>query len=316
MDIRPLTLTDRLAWSHLLAVSFARQPAQMEQLLQHFYGERQLVAWGAWDGDNLAAQYSCLLTKLWLPNCAELQTVGMSINMAVHPNYRGRGLIKQVSWPVYDEVRERGGIAGVGFSNAEGVKVDKRSKGYGYRVVGKMVSVLALISKRRWKKRPFSPSIELTTTWPASLINVPHSSDKIHFVTTPATLQQRFGTHPFRAYQFGVQHGANDVEGVVVYRPFTRWGVSGVSLLTAYGADLPQLVSGWLQVLSNNGLYFVHMATSPNATLYQILKQQSRCFPIYRTRTPYFLTAKPLLNDTFTTLFDFDQWDCLGGDIL
>ena len=100
MDIRPLTLENCSAWSDLLAVAFARQPAQMAALLHHFYGKRQLVAWGAWDRERLVAQYSCLLTQIYIPTMAAPQIVGMSINMAVHPDYRRRGLIKHVAQPV------------------------------------------------------------------------------------------------------------------------------------------------------------------------------------------------------------------------
>ncbi|MEZ4642293.1 MAG: hypothetical protein R3E31_06070 [Chloroflexota bacterium] len=43
--------------------------------------------------------------------------------MAVRPDYRGRGLlIKQVSQPVYAALAALGGVAGVGFSNAAGVR--------------------------------------------------------------------------------------------------------------------------------------------------------------------------------------------------
>ncbi|MEZ4646792.1 MAG: GNAT family N-acetyltransferase [Chloroflexota bacterium] len=74
-----------------------------------------LLAWGAWDGARLAAQYSCLLTSLRLPGTEEPARVGMSINMAVHPDYRGQGLIKQVSQPVLC------GAGGVGWRGWRGV---------------------------------------------------------------------------------------------------------------------------------------------------------------------------------------------------
>jgi hypothetical protein len=34
------------------------------------------------------------------------------------------------------------------------------------------------------------------------------------------------------------------------------------------------------------------------------------------SRTPYYLTAKSLSDNTPNTLFDFNRWDCVGGDIL
>lgn len=308
MDIHPLTLEDLPAWSKLLAVSFERQPAQMAKLLAHFYGERQLIAWGAWDGTRLAAQYSCLLTELWLPSLPTPQTVGMSINMAVHPDYRGQGLVKHVSQPVYAEVAKRGGIAGVGFSNAAGVKVDKRSSGYGYRVIGKMVSLLAVIAKR-----PSFPLLTLTSSWPTNLLEAPQPTTAICFAPTPQSLEHRFAHHPFRRYQFGIlPNGA----GVVVYRPFRQRGIAGVSLLAAYGADQTTLLGGWLHALTNQGIRVVHVVVSPNSQLRRVLQRQSWCFPLPIHQTPYFLTAKPLQTTTPAALFDFVNWDCTGGDIL
>lgn len=314
MDIRPLTLDDQQAWSELLAVSFSRTPKQMALLLSHFYGERRLVAWGAWDGKRLVAQYSCLLAQLWLPNGPKAQTVGMSVNMAVHPDYRGRGLVKQVSQPVYDEVGERGGIAGVGFSNAAGIKVDKRSKGYGYQVVGQMIPSLAILIK---SLRPSSvPPLILTPDWPKNLTAVSRPSPGICFATTPDRLRHRFGRHPFRRYQFGLQVANDRVEGVVVYRPFRRWGLSGASLLLTYGADQDALLAGWLQALLQHNIRLIHVVTSPQAALRRALQQQTWCLPLFKSQTPYFLTAKPLQQQIPETLFQFENWDCVGGDIL
>src|SRR5690606_20213096 len=101
MDVIPLTPGHCHPWADLLAVSFARTPAEMAQLLAWLQAGPGLIAYGAWDGERLAAQYSCRLTALHLPGHDASAAVGLSINMAVHPQYRGRGLIKQVAAPVY-----------------------------------------------------------------------------------------------------------------------------------------------------------------------------------------------------------------------
>src|SRR5690349_13675851 len=138
MNIMPLSPEHHPACADLLAASFGRTSAEMSQLLRYLYAGYSVIAWGAWDGDRLVAQYSCLLTSLNVPGMDVPMLVGMSVNMAVHPDYQGRGLIKQIAQPVYQAVGEQGGMAGVGFSNAAGVKVDRRSKGYGYQVIGQM----------------------------------------------------------------------------------------------------------------------------------------------------------------------------------
>ena len=149
MDIRPFTPNDTQAWANLLASSFERKPQEMVQLLEFLQRIAPLISYGAWDGNRLAAQYSCLIRPLHLPGHKDLVVkVGVSLNMAVHPNYRGHGLVKKVAAPVYETVKELGAIAGVGFSNAEGVKVDRRSKGYGYRVIGRLQPSIAYLVGR------------------------------------------------------------------------------------------------------------------------------------------------------------------------
>lgn len=75
----------------------------MVQLLHWLYAGHDLIAWEVWDGSRLAAQYCSLLTALSIPDIAAPECVGLSINLAVHPDYRGRVLVKQVAQPVYAE---------------------------------------------------------------------------------------------------------------------------------------------------------------------------------------------------------------------
>ena len=307
MRISPLTIEDHWAWAELLATAFGRQPTDMVQLLTFLQALAPLIAYGAWDGAQLAAQYSCVLRRVHVPGQLEPMMVGVSINMAVHPNYRGQGLVKQVAQPVYTAVHAQGGIAGVGFSNAAGVKVDRRSKGYGYQVVGQLNSTVG------WLKRPLSyQPLPLTKTWPETFAapSLPPPA-RYSFVNPSAWLEQRFAHHPFRRYQFGV--GA---DGLVVYRPFRWRGFKGVSLLTASGQDLAKLLRQWGSALWRQGVRIVHVLTSPAATLLRALKETAVCLKMPYTRSPYYLTAKQLCSETPDTLFDFNLWDCTGGDIL
>ena len=302
MEIRPFSTADISAWAALLAVSFDRQSAEMHNLLHYLQALDPLIAYGAWDGTRLAAQYSCLLRQLHLPNQTQPVQVGLSLNMAVHPDYRGRGLIKQVAAPVYAAVREAGGIAGVGFSNAEGVKVDKRSKGYGYRVVGKMQPMLTCLLRQP----RFEPLI-LSDTFPETMPTVTNRSTGICFNDTSRWLRQRFDRHPFRQYQY-----AFGEDGVVVFRPNPHT----VSLLAAHGTNIPTLINRWLATLWQSGIRYIHTLTSPASTIKAALQQTALTISLPYTRTPYYLTAKPLRDETPDGLFDFGRWDCIGGVIL
>src|SRR5688572_13913071 len=104
MRIALLTLDDIHPWAKLLAASFGRQTDEMEQLLTYFYAGHSLIAYGAWDGKRLAAQYCCPMMSLHVPGIASSLQAGMSVNMTTHPDYRGRGLIKQLATPTYEAV--------------------------------------------------------------------------------------------------------------------------------------------------------------------------------------------------------------------
>lgn len=58
-------------------------------------------------------------------------------DMATAPAYRGQGLISRLAREVYAEVVRSGAALSIGFSNEEGLKVDRNAKGYGYRVIGR-----------------------------------------------------------------------------------------------------------------------------------------------------------------------------------
>jgi hypothetical protein len=312
MDFAPLTPADCSAWADLLAVSFDRTPADMEGLLGWLIQGWPLVAWGAWDGVKLAAQYSCRVMDVCVPGHHEPVKVGMSINMAVHPDYRGQGLIKQVARPVYEAIAEQGGIAGVGFSNAEGVKVDLKSKSYGYRVVGRLTSTLVWLAQRHG-----TPPLKLTDEWPEKWCPGALSGDSsIRFALRPYQIQQRFARHPFRRYAFGVWDESDCTRGIVIYRPIHYGRIRGAGLLAAYSDDLPELLRRWSAALQLERIGFVHVLTSPQAALRTALPEMGRMIHLPYSRTPYYLTAKSLDTSRAQPLFDFNRWNCVGGDIL
>lgn len=317
MDIAPLTLDDLTPWAELLAVSFDRSTEDMVRLLRWLHSGYDLIAYGAWDGDRLAAQYAVL----WVNLCCDSASVcaGMSLNMSVHPDYRGRGLVKQVSAPVYAEVEARGGVCGFGFSNAEGVQVDRKSKGYGYRVVGKLRSTVGLVLPRRDVS-----ALEITDMLPDSLCamnaEITHGQgDHIQFATTWAKIHHRYAQHPFRRYRYGLWREDDQLRGVVVYRPTCFGTIKGASVLGAYcteAASLVELMARWSAAVTHEGVRFVHLLTTPNAALLSAV----RGLTLPYSRSPYYLTVKPIgaepHNSTPTAFFDFSRWAVMGGDIL
>jgi hypothetical protein len=103
---------------------------------------------------------------------------------------------------------------------------------------------------------------------------------------------------------------------VVIYRPIQYGRIRGAALLAAYGNDLAELLRRWSAALQNEKMGFVHVLTSPQAALRTALPEMGRMIHLPYSRTPYYLTAKALNQQHAQALFDFNRWDCMGGDIL
>ncbi|KAA3654378.1 MAG: hypothetical protein DWQ04_34540, partial [Chloroflexi bacterium] len=158
--------------------------------------------------------------------------------------------------------------------------------------------------------------LKLTTEWPDKPFTEPINPHRVCFQVTPSWIFHRYALHPFRHYHFGVWETAVSVRGIVVFRPFRRGPIAGVSLLTAYSDDLAELLTRFCTTLRKNGIRFVHLLTTPEANLQTMLQETNFCVPLPVTRTPYFLTFKPLIDNLPPILFDIKNWECNGGDIL
>jgi hypothetical protein len=283
----------------LLAICFDRTDAQMQALLA-WYDRMGMIAFGAWNGEQLVGQYAVLKRHLHLPDDVTPRLVGLSLNMAIHPDFRGRGLVKQMSAPTYAQLAAEGGIAGVGFSSAEGVKVDRNSKSYGYAVVGQMRSWVALPALRGAKipltlQQGFPETFESFTASPL-----------IRFAWDAPSWSLRYNAHPFRTYQSAVSAGS-----VLVFREV---GKRGVSLLAGTGANLQEGIRAWGGWLREHGKRYVHFISTPNAHLIHTMRRAMTVLPMPFSRQPQYLTVKPIAEHA--ALLDFHQWDCTGGDVL
>lgn len=310
MHIEKLTFATEQQWATLLALCFERSPDDMLATLHWLSTIGSMEAYGAWNDDKLVAQYACLLRTVIINQ--EHILVGMSANMAVHPDYRGRGIIKQVSLPVYNIISQLGGKLGLGFSNAEGVKVDRNSKGYGYQVIGQMQSIIGM-----FKDFCVQP-LTLTESLPESALFADdiQPSSSAYFHKNYDYLYKRYASHPSRNYQFAIWEEANQILGMVVYRPVSLMGLPAIALLDAYGCDVGELLKRWSGTMEGCGQHIFHVLLSPNSHIKALLKQHWMIAPLPYTRTPYFLTAKPLQDNLPDSIFDFKQWDLIGGDIL
>ncbi|MFN8529775.1 MAG: GNAT family N-acetyltransferase [Anaerolineae bacterium] len=314
MQVNELSLVEHTPeWAALLAAAFERPYEDMLQLLTWLHQGFKLIAWGAWVEDRLVAQYTCLLRPLYLPETNHVVQVGMSVNMAVHPDYRGRGLIKQVAQPVYDTVYASGGAAGVGFSNAKGVQVDRHSTAYGYRVCGQLQPIAAPVPFRRRSQKRLELSDRIAGQFHSDVFSRWAS---IHFMQTGAALQHRYEQHPFRRYQFGLWREGDCILGVVIYRRVRVMGMPAAALLGAYGVNVEELLCRWMASLRDEGIHIVHLLSSTQSVTRRALASIVPLRVLPHARSPYYLTVKPLDEEMPASLLDYAAWDCTGGDVL
>lgn len=305
MELHALTLAERHAWAVLLADCFERQPSETEKLLEWLYQLYQPYAWGVWEDGRLVAQYTAL--KRPLAYQGAILSVGMSVNMAVHPDYRGRGYIKQMAAPVYEALKAEGVCFGLGFSNTEGVQVDKHSKGYGYYVVGQMRSMLAPIFPSH------SPKLILTEHFPDDCLKLLEMLPALGFPKDCDYLYQRYAAHPFRRYHYALWQEASGIVGMVVYRPSRIMGLPALSVLDIWAEDTPELLRRFMASASQQGYRLLHALVSPQSRLSQSLDW---AFRAPYTRNPYYLTLKPLAEGLSSAFDVFQHWDLIGGDVL
>lgn len=309
MELKQLTLEDTPAWAQLLSTCFDQSIRDMEQLIRWLYCIGTLEAFGMWDGDVLIAQYGCLHRTMSFNHL--MMPLGMSMNMAVHPDYRGQGLIKRVSQPVYDNLQNNHVMFGMGFSNAQGVQVDKHSKGYGYEFVGQMQPMI--IKTRDFK----SPTLKRLDTLPNPFCITPNqSSTKAHFSKDTNHLIHRYLQHPFRRYEYGIWCEDNRICGIVVYKIVRLMGIKSAALLDVFSPQPEELIMRWSTTLHHNHIHLIHLLASPQSHIKQILRTRFLTFDTSFTRNPYYLTVKPLATYFDAELLNFDQWDLVGGDVL
>lgn len=281
----------------------------MQQLIEWLYCLGTIEAYGLWNDGQLVAQYSCLHRAIIFNNLA--LSLGLSMNMAVHPNFRGKGLIKQVSQPVYDRLRDKQVVFGMGFSNAQGVQVDKHSKAYGYQIIGQMQSLV--IKTHNFKM----PSLTPLHTLPEPFCIQPNlSSSAAHFGKDTNHLIRRYLHHPFRDYEYGIWHENKEILGIVVYKKVSLWGIPAAALLDVYSQQPDEFLMRWSSTLCKSHIHLIHMLSSPQSEIKQIFRDHFLALEAPFTRSPYYLTVKPLANYFDTRLLNFNQWDLIGGDIL
>src|SRR5258706_1759159 len=217
MDYRLIKYTSSYLTSLtiLLDKSFSIENKDKEKLVKwkYFdeYLENKTITYIALDDKNeVISHYTnipinvvCLDTTFKAMICTDICT---------DISHRGKGLISKLSSKVYKEVKDNRYDFSLGFSNDEGIRIDRNSINYGYVIVGKFVRYLKLVASRKKTAYNLIPVSSLE----GDLYNA--SSNFLKIRKDSSYLNWRYLKKPNSEYDiFAIQNG-NTIYGYVVLR--------------------------------------------------------------------------------------------------
>ena len=103
---------------------------------------------------------------------------------------------------------------------------------------------------------------------------------------------------------------------MVIDQHFRVGDMAGSALCAVYAEDIPELLHRWVNTIRLSGARFIHLLSTPSSPVLSALQGLGMCWPIPYTRSPYYLTVKPLRPELGPLLLNFERWDCIRGDIL
>ncbi len=260
------------------------------------------------EAGNVVSQYANFPVQL-TGGCHLLRAM-ICADMATAPEFRGRGLISQLSRRVYDEVATCADVS-IGFSNDEGVKVDQNANGYGYRIVGRFSRYLKPLL---WKTvTPFQLSpvdrFDVLPCQKSPLFTIHKSREYLDW---------RYGRKPNNDYQIYLltQHG--QFMGYVILRDSgQRCYVYDVIANTHDTAVFKQILAAMHNAILERGKRLAVYYVLANSFWRQVLTD-CVLLPERFGRCNYYLTVK-IHNETLAIqdrLMQAENWRLMLGDIL
>jgi hypothetical protein len=232
-------------------------------------------------------------------------------DMCTDVNHRGKGLISQLSDCVYKEICSKHYDFSLGFSNDEGVKVDKYAKNYGYYIVGKFVRYFKLVLFRKQvtyqliKVKQFSEGFKSA------------NSRYFKVFKTVNYLQWRYVLKPNASYEIYKISADNKFIGYVVLRILkNRCYIYDIISKD----DDKEIMTNILRAIENKAL-----DNNVRLIIYNVLDNSYWCslfnkykyFKKENNKVNYYLTVK-IHNHRIrkVLLLDKNNWLLMNGDIL
>lgn len=216
---------------------------------------------------------------------------------ATHPNYRRQGIISGLT--KLAEKRIGSSVSYIGFSNNNGIKIDKFSKKINYKILGQMNTryVLSL---------PYKTSLVIKKTdkisWQKN-----ECSNFFALFKNDEYLNWRYAQNPKNNYKYFKILKDKDIIGYIIYKnDKIKYEVTDL-LLKNYDAKLyNEAIRSFAEFSLRQGKILVSYSCLEN-------KFWQECFPIlsFKNKISVYFTIKT----ANTCLLNLDNWIIQGGDI-
>lgn len=244
----------------------------------------------------------------WLPiaiNDSTLHTY-LCLDMATHPDHRGKRLVSILSKQVYELLRQQHVDFSFGFSNKFGIQVDKHASNYGYNIVGQFEKFVAYPKIDR--------SYDFSESQPTTTAALP--PNQYGLAKNLEYLQWRYFDKPHRPYlSFKFTHQSS--YGWIIARKH-KLMLDIMDIIIPEWSDQKYLNACIATRILATHLHSAGCSTQimPNPYMRKLFKQAGFFqIPHVLVSNPFWLTIK-LHNQNHPKALNPSSWWLMSGDIL
>lgn len=229
------------------------------------------------------------------------------IDMTTHPEHRRRGIISELAKRVYKDVVDQGYDLSIGFSNSEGVQVDKNASGYGYVIVG------AFAQYAKFKIFSIKTPYKLS---PITEIHPTHGTAFYYQVKKDAEyLKWRYLKKP--GYRYDLFEVVNAIEETSVVLRIVGRKLYLYDIVTPVTSNehIKSVISAVENYALSKGIHIVVIPVVDNMFWKKVLvKNGFRKLPL--TKKHFYLTVKVHNEEKVSKdIFDSNKWFIMNGDL-
>ncbi|MEN9328538.1 MAG: hypothetical protein RI947_1346 [Candidatus Parcubacteria bacterium] len=231
-------------------------------------------------------------------------------DMATARAHRGKGLITQLSTNVYKKVIHNNYDCSFGFSNSEGLKIDKYSHNYGYTIVAPFSRYFKPLIRKKLTSYVLHPTENFHE-------DIPLTNDYWRIYKSTDYLTWRYLDKPTNDYTIYTIEEHNKIVGYVVIR-FSGIRCYVYDIITPLNTH-EQMVK-ILQSIENEALIRKKRLIIYNVldnTYWKTLFSTANYFNKKNNSITYYLTVKThSTQKDLSSLLDSEKWLLMGGDII